>query len=170
RFKYALRLAIFAVISELPFDIGLMGGIYKPDHNNVFFTLLIGLLMIWLMETVKEKLNGEKQILAVIIYALTVAAACGTAYFIKSDYIHVGVLTIACFYVLRLKREWSTTAAVSCLTLLGSSLEAFAFADVFILKVYNGQRGRNLKFFFYIFYPAHLLLIGLIAHFCFKPV
>nr|MCR5451573.1 conjugal transfer protein TraX [Lachnospiraceae bacterium] len=47
RFKYALRLAIFAVISELPFDIGLMGGIYKPDHNNVFFTLLIGLLMIW---------------------------------------------------------------------------------------------------------------------------
>ena len=51
--KYALRLALFAVLSEVPFDLMYGGTWFYPVHQNVIWTLLLGLLGIHLMETVQ---------------------------------------------------------------------------------------------------------------------
>ena len=53
--KYALRLALFAVLSEVPFDLMYGGTWFYPVHQNVIWTLLLGLLGIHLMETVRKK-------------------------------------------------------------------------------------------------------------------
>lgn len=52
---YARNLAIFALISELPFDLGFSGKLVNREDQNVFFTLLIGLLVIWSLQVMGEK-------------------------------------------------------------------------------------------------------------------
>lgn len=52
---------------------------------------------------------------------------------------------------------------VFVLTLLASIIEAAAFLDMIPVYFYNGTRGKQMKYFFYIFYPAHLFLLAMIA-------
>ncbi|MBR1861071.1 MAG: hypothetical protein IJ796_04335 [Lachnospiraceae bacterium] len=59
RLKYFLRLIIFAFISEVPFDLAIFGTPFYPLYQNVYFTLAIGLAMIWGIDTFKERENGK---------------------------------------------------------------------------------------------------------------
>ena len=56
RAKYALRLFVFAIASELPFDMALWNSTWDMNHNNVFWTLLLGLLTIWALDVFGNKL------------------------------------------------------------------------------------------------------------------
>lgn len=58
--KYAVRLAVFALISEIPFDLALHGTAFYFHYQNVFFTLLIALLVLFGFRMVKEK-AGDRQ-------------------------------------------------------------------------------------------------------------
>ena len=62
RAKYAGRLFLFALISEVPFDLAFSRRMWDFSSNNVFFTLLFGLLVIWGVEGIKQKFatNGGK--------------------------------------------------------------------------------------------------------------
>ena len=53
--KYTLRLLLFALLSEIPFDLMYGGTWFYPVHQNVIWTLLLGILGIHLMETVRKK-------------------------------------------------------------------------------------------------------------------
>lgn len=53
--KYTLRLLLFALLSEVPFDLMYGGTWFYPVHQNVIWTLLLGILGIHLMETVRKK-------------------------------------------------------------------------------------------------------------------
>mgnify|MGYP002224886871 FL=1 len=53
--RYALRLLLFALLSEVPFDLMYGGTWFYPVHQNVIWTLLLGLLGVYLMETVRKK-------------------------------------------------------------------------------------------------------------------
>ena len=55
RKRYALRLATFALISELPFNVAIFGNWFVPQHQNVFWTLTIGVLMMTVLEYIDEK-------------------------------------------------------------------------------------------------------------------
>ena len=100
--KYAQRMLLFALLSEIPFDLMYGGTWFYPVHQNVIWTLLIGLLGIRAMEAVREKRK-------MWLYLLTCAAvtvlgvALGTVGMV--DYYGMGVLTVFVFYFLR-GREW----------------------------------------------------------------
>ena len=83
------RLGVFALLSEFPFDLALFGTAVDWGHQNVFFTLLIGLVVLCLME--KFETNPYAQIAAI-------AAGMGLAWLLKSDYSYHGVLLIAILY------------------------------------------------------------------------
>lgn len=160
RSKYFLRLFLFAWISEIPFDLAFSGAVFFPGYQNVFFTLSIGLLTIQGMSLCKERLSSPSARAGCNLAVL--AAGMLAAWLLKTDYGEVGVLTIALFYSLHETRVLATGAA--CLVLCLSNLIEFsACAAIPLVACYSGKRGISLKYAFYVFYPAHLLLLALVS-------
>ena len=92
--KYTLRLLLFALLSEIPFDLMYGGTWFYPVHQNVIWTLLIGLLGIRAMEAVREK--GKTWLYLLTCVAVTVLGfALGTLGMV--DYYGMGVLTVFVF-------------------------------------------------------------------------
>lgn len=156
--KYCLRLGIFAVISEIPFDLAFNHATFDPSYQNVFFTLLIGLLTVSALESIQKRYS--KKIGVPMIYsAAVIAAGAVLAWFFQTDYGEIGVICIVLFYLEHNKKTIAAATACICL-LFSSSLEITAFACVPLIRYYNGMRGISLKYVFYLFYPVHLLLLS----------
>lgn len=153
RKKYALRLLIFAVISEIPFNLAAQNQWLDSSSCNVFVTLLLGLLTIWAMDHFREKYYMQ------IPIALL---GCLIAYLVNSDYDYRGIILIVLLYIFRYNR--SMQAISGSIALYWEWQAIFAFIPI---CMYNGKRGRNIKYFFYVFYPAHLLLLYLIGQIIF---
>ena len=213
--KYAWRLLLFALISEIPFDFALcsqpltvtsagMRLAVEFGHQNVMFTLLFGLLALWLADAVgmglawlSGKVAGRRDFTAAgewVALALTCATVPAFAWAsneLDFDYHAFGVYLIGVLYVARRLPElvmrvirdphsrMVATQVLSCLLRLALVaiatyvychrlnyyLEMWCLAGVALLAFYNGKRGRGgafMKYFFYAFYPGHLLLLGLL--------
>lgn len=168
RAKYALRLFVFALISEIPFDMAFQERLFDISSNNVFFTLLIGLLTIWAYDEVKKR--GESRefglfsgVLRVILLAAVPFFGCALAYLLRTDYGAAGVVAIFIMYLFYERRQLGFGLMVLSLGVLSSSLEFAALLMLIPMKYYNGTRGRQMKYFFYWFYPVHLFLLSLIC-------
>lgn len=155
--KYAGRLLLFALISEIPFDLLFNGAILEFKSQNVFFTLAAGLAVIAGMKKVEEsQLDKWKTIL---LNLLLFGAGCLLTEVMATDYSYLGVMCITIIYVFSANRKTELIAgAASFWWELPVAPLAFL-----ILAMYKNQRGWKLKYFFYAFYPAHLLLLTLIA-------
>ena len=94
--KYILRMGIFALISEIPFDLALFHRVIYPGHQNVFFTLGLGLLAIWFIEHPIEHLEIPDN-----LYKFLVIVAAGLiAEFFNTDYGFTGVAVICVFFTI----------------------------------------------------------------------
>ncbi len=158
--RYALRLLIFGLISEIPYDLMVNSVVFWPFQQNVMFTLLLGLLGIHFVETKQNKLIG------VLLAALMVLV--GTVTFV--DYGGVGVLTVLVF---GLFRKWKPVQLVLLFLLhwfgiKGEQLmgwlpiQSLAVLSLPILWLYNGEKGPRTKWLqygSYWFYPVHMLLL-----------
>lgn len=157
KIKYAERLLLFAIISEIPFDLLFRGKILEFGYQNVFFTLFIGLVVIIGIECARERLGGRviPEILSVIVI---LGAGMAAAQLAKTDYAALGVLCIAVIYTYRQKKVWQIVAG--CLVFIWEPPALLAFIPI---GFYNGKRGWKLKYFFYLVYPVHLLLLYLVC-------
>lgn len=153
--RYMGRLGVFALISEIPYDLAFRGVPLEYAHQNVFFTLLIGIGMVVLLER-----NREWPVKAVILLL-----AMWLAVLIRSDYNFRGVLLIFVFYIFHESRWLAVTAGGLWNFLYQGVIQKYGVLSVLPLALYNGERGRKMKYFFYIFYPAHLLLLYGISRF-----
>ena len=152
--KYALRLGLFALISEIPFDLAFNEKILEASYQNVFFTLFIGLLVLIGLKYFEETLPPHISWLRFIV-ALT---GILLAMFLRTDYDAFGVMLIFLLYEFRSLPKLRCIAG-ALLMLFNSTTGCLAFL---LIWFYNGERGKQLpKYFFYAFYPAHLLLLFL---------
>ena len=167
-------MAAFALISEIPFDLAIWQNISKTmgtfpfyfGYQNVYFTLFLGLCALWCVNNVKIKSDKHiAQIISIILKTACVLALCGVSTYICSDYKYRGILFIVGFYVMRKNRVLQIVLFLLIYSLLYKTIPSiFIIFSSFILLLYNGKRGElNLKYFFYIFYPAHLFLIYMIT-------
>lgn len=167
RRKYAARLFVFALISEVPFDMALNQSVLELSYNNVFFTLFLGLLVIMAADWVMERFSSDNltsEIGRIILLVVIGIVGCVLAsYVISCDYGASGVIAIYIMYLLRNKRELGFALAVVSLGVFSGELELLALLMLIPLHFYNGTRGKQHKYFFYAFYPLHLLLLALIA-------
>lgn len=150
---YLLRLLIFAVLSEVPFDLMVRDSLFHFAGQNVFFTLLLGAMLICMFESAKPEL-----VKAIGMFAVLVAAGL-----LNVDY---GVLGVVLILVIYLLRSHPAAQAIVSYPLLTGGIAAFsAFLPI---NLYNGKRGfirgGFLKYCFYIFYPAHMLLLLLLRY------
>ncbi len=168
--KYELRLLLFAAISEIPFDLAFNGAVLEFSSQNVFFTLFLGLLMLDLMKQAKNKMYWE--ILILVAFVLI-------AELLQTDYSGGGVLLIWWFYQFRNRPLVKFIGLGAVSWIFFGLIECWSLLAVVPILLYNGERGFHgesglysgaanssgavlLKYLFYIFYPAHLLILHFI--------
>lgn len=171
--KYALRLGVFALISEIPFDLAVRGTVFAPTYNNVFFTLGIGLLLIWGVSYVEKfyefwqekKLDGFIGVLATLAAGglMTAVAVFLAEKVLYTDYGMGGVLAILALYLFRKNIYMAFTMAILVLVVCTGSNEILALIMLYPLSLYDGTRGKNIKYVFYAFYPVHLLVLAFLC-------
>ena len=156
--KYAIRLCLFAALSEIPFDLAFASKVLEFEYQNVFFTLAIGLFTIMAYKKVED--SAITNPLTKWFLQLAVAAAGGLmAELLRTDYGMLGVVVIVAFYALRSNRFFQIVAG--CILFMENITAWLAFVPVWF---YNGTRGLRVKWLFYVFYPAHLLILYGICH------
>ena len=183
--KYLNRLVIFAFVSQIPFSLafGEQTSIHSfsdflrffvgspSPHLNIFFTLAFGLLAIRIWDK------------GTFIFGKTLAVvALGIiSELLHTDYSMYGIIMILGFYIFR-HSKIKTFISQTCIYLLFSASEVIYYSYKFqvasmeliwfnqalsllaltFIFMYNGKKGMNLKYFFYAFYPVHLIVLSII--------
>lgn len=169
--RYAGRLLVFAVISEIPYDMAINLRLWARHDSNVFFTLLIGLLLLWGISYVEKfyVFWREKELdvfigtvcTGVLALLLMIPAFAIAQKGVCSDYGMAGVLAIVLMYLFRNYRLLGFGFAVMLLGILTSNTEYAALLMLYPVYYYDGTRGRDTwRYVFYGFYPVHLLVLG----------
>lgn len=158
---YCKRLALFALVSEIPFNLMIFSSPIFPFHQNVMLTLLLGLLAC--------RAWDRKQWWKVALLLLA-----GVVTF--PDYGVMGVTTVLMFHVFR---DWKWAQLLGLILInwfgfegqhliLGSfevPIQAFAIGAILPILLYNGEKGKGgrwLQYGSYVFYPLHMLILGLL--------
>lgn len=188
RLRYALRLLLFAVISQVPFALLFHhGDIF--GKLNVFFTLLLALLTVWATDALR------KNRITKYVSFLPTAAVFSLYYFglLTSDYGAKGILLAMVFYLfdrnfilnffgmlVSIYYKYVIALGFLLLNLIRGRdlsypapsrwelLQLFSLLSLVFIFLYNGKRGKlpespaakkAVQLGFYLFYPAHLLLL-----------
>lgn len=166
--KYFFRLLVLALISEVIYDYVFYGSFIYLEANNIFFTLALGLLTLWLLDksrTLVKKYFKEKIDLTIILpitYLLIIVVMGLIAELLSFSYGMLGILVISFFYLF--KKNFSLTVlSVSLSTLiLGDTMQYFSLLSLILIYFYNKKLGKKSKMFFYLYYPLHILVLGVI--------
>ena len=179
---YGLRLAIFAAISEVPYNLMVARAPSFPRNQNIMFTLFSGFLCIALVRAVREKWDN------VILNGITAVLSCMAAGWLGEnlgfDMGRIGPAMIMIFYIASGVRYTKLMQFV-CFSMLAVSAasdfimspvvggyryqmpaQTFAIIALLIIWCYNGERGPNslaLRRIFYLIYPVMCLTIALLS-------
>lgn len=186
--RYALRLLIFGIISEIPFNLMYASNIIYPFHQNVIFTLLFGLLTIKFIDNIKiqyKNHNWKKILLNILgisaISFLSIISFC--------DYGFYGVLMIACLYLFSKSKflQLISMIFINCILFKGFFIpitignytfefvtQGFAVFALPIMWLYNGKKSlrreasqktnKIVQYGSYIFYPAHMIILYILGN------
>jgi hypothetical protein len=165
--KYALRLFAFALLAQIPFSF------FIKNELNVLFTLLLGLLVLYLNDRLQNRL---------CFWGIAIAVAALTAF---CDWAYVGIPIILCYRMVESPFKsvcfpaiivWSSalfqlySVSIEGYSIIRYALPTLAYGligttlTIPLLLNYNGRRGFPLKYFFYAYYPLHLAAILLIRY------
>lgn len=185
--QYLLRLVLFSILSEIPYNLGLLGVWFNPARQNVFFTLAIGFFGMMILEGIYPRDRS--------FYVFGFLTPLVADIF-RADYGALGVLCILAFYLVA-KRilgmvplsdtdESPLPAGGSSISLASASLpwlllpcmvllpmagrashyiQAACLLAAPVMCLYSGKKGQGSKYFFYLFYPVHLLFLRATHHF-----
>lgn len=175
RARYARRLLVFALVSEVPFDLLAAGRPVYPLRQNVLWTFLIALGCMQLLEWAKSDPRPAARFV-VSAGAVLGGFLAGTAFMV--DYFGPGVWTVLAFYSFRGDgwrqrlgqllcllplNGWLLAGQTVLLDGLALPIQAFAVLALPFIWLYRGRQGphgRAVRWLFYGFYPAHLLVLA----------
>lgn len=180
--KYVLRLLIFAVITEIPFNLMVSNRVSYYPNQNVLWTFLISIGLIHLNELARKK---NKIWLTLITMVGTSVLGYFIGYITFVDYNGGGILMVLLFYFFRGRKWWCFLGQLAGLyyinvellqglyfevELFGHSFEivqqGFAILSLAFIWLYRGRQGKKSKafqYFCYAFYPAHMLILWLVS-------
>ncbi|MDY5576949.1 MAG: TraX family protein [Lachnospiraceae bacterium] len=176
--KYLARMGIFALLSEIPFNLAMAGTLIYSEHTNVFLTLFIGLLVMYFSEAA-YKTTGDQSMGMVFCIAGMICAGI-----LHTDYSYAGVMIIYIFYLSwrgRNSEDVKTRGLTTVLMLIMQTImflsfkgqiENYAIISLVFILLYTGKKSGRIwealhlnkidifmKYFFYLFYPLHLLVL-----------
>ena len=183
--KYIIRLLLFGIISQIPFSLFTYSYTGRFDLLNVYFTLAFGLLAVYLLDILPKKYKFIAVVFDIFLMII--------AEFLQTDYGWFGVCLIICIYLFYNDKKANISNSETSLTFFNNnllfSIVFFAlvvikysnyfvagsctmaivqilgtFFPIIFMLLYNGKKGHSMKYFFYVFYPLHLLIL-VIAHY-----
>lgn len=132
KLKYLLRLILFALISEIPYDLVLKGRVVDYNGQNTYFTLSISVFVLimweWAGKSAQKMRRSKVQrdvwwyiCVGACVWAQLAALilGCFTAYYLRTDYQYMGVLLIFTFYTLRDKPIYIKFVPIACVMFFG---------------------------------------------------
>ena len=149
--KYMLRLGVFALISEIPFDLMRRAVLFETSTQNIFFTLFLGVVMMYLV---------SKTNIVIIQYGI-VAFLILVCRFLHTDYSSTGLLIIIIFYIFRERKIEKLLIVGLVFIAIAGGIQIFAILALPLIALHSGEQGPKMKLFFYLFYPAHLFILYL---------
>lgn len=165
KLKYAVRLLVFAFISEIPYDWGFYGEVLYIEKQNVFFTLFLGLVSVITYDMLQKRKLGLLAFITTAVFGLAAAL-------LESDYGFMGVVVITLMGVFHSTKAGSrylgfTLASfLTCIAYIPPVGVYFIPPQIYAtlaavpISLYNGKKGIKInKYFFYIFYPMHILIL-----------
>lgn len=168
--KYILHLGLFAVLSEPIYDLAVAEKIFSIKQQNVLFTLLLGVITLAIIRKYKENIPCTIMITAI---------SSLLSFILHLDGWYYGILLIITFYVFHDRNVIKYTLVVAIMFLCGLDFSLKALIDPYfitaacsliIVNFYNGKRGIKLKYFFYAFYPVHLIVFYMLATYVVVPM
>lgn len=161
KLKYFLRMLIFAMLSQIPYNLAFGNTIFYTRRflpaflfGNIMWSFLLAIAMMYAMEFVSQKLKSNILKIGVNVIIMVLIAYLGNL--MSVDRGGWGILTIGLFYLCRQKYLYQ---AISGLFTLLPQQPILSYASLILLYFYNGRKGKSCKYFFYIFYPVHLLVL-----------
>ena len=178
--KYVLRLLVFALLSEIPFNLMMGSRIFYPIHQNVLWTFLLGIWMIHRIEKAKNAPLWRRILRAA--GSVCIGFLVGTLTMV--DYMGAGVLMVLTFYFFRGRKWWCFAGQLLALYYINAEIlsgfsyqlelfgreiwivrQSFAIFALIPIWLYRGRQGYHSKAFRWLcygFYPAHMLILALI--------
>lgn len=171
--KYKKRLFVFALISQIPFYLAFKNIVYL----NIFFTLFLGLYAInvydengsigtiWIMGILAQVINTDYGLYGVF-----------TIYFfykyhedfktMAKKQVFLNIIFVSVIFLITVLSPFNRgkDAAWILKAFVGTGMQAISLLSLFLIKSYNGQRGRSMKYLFYAFYPVHLMILWMIKN------
>ncbi|MGN0263179.1 MAG: TraX family protein [Oliverpabstia sp.] len=157
RKKYLLNLLIFGVISEVPFDMFTTASFFNMNWNNVMFTLAFVLITIWIIDILKERMQKLPKALWYFASFIIVIIMCIAAMYLSLDYEHHAILIGYFFYLFH-----DVPLLAIPFGYASMYTQPWALLGFGLTLTYNGKRGKQNKMLNYWFYPAHLLILGIL--------
>ncbi len=155
--NYFLSLLGFAVLSEVPYDLAMSDSFWDPSSQNALFSMVICLAMLYGLRMMEEKQGFQYRLMQILL----VIAGVLWCELLNLAFGLCEVLLVAVYYLLYDKRGVKV--------LLGCAISLMYVTAPFsgyLIWGYDGQQGwHENKYVFYLFYPVHLLVLGIIVHF-----
>lgn len=148
--RYALSVLVFAVISEVPYDLAMTEQVWNWSEQNSLWTVFIALVMLWLM----KRFQGSGTV-PLILGFLFVAAGCFWAIFLRCKFGAGFVLITAVLYLLREHR--GVSFGLGALVSLIYATAPLGFVPVAMCSGERQDMGKR-KYTFYVLYPAMFIL------------
>lgn len=178
--KYVKRLLLFALLSEIPFNLAMGSSIIYPFHQNVLWTFLMAIGLIhW-----NERAASGKRWHRILVGVVSIPIAYLSGILTMADFYQAGVLTVLVFYFFRGRKWPNLVGQLIALTyinlemlggygyefqILGRTFflarQGFALLALLPIWLYRGRQGyhtRAFQYACYLFYPVHLLILGLL--------
>ena len=154
RTKYLRTLIIFAIISEIPFDMFQSKVFINNRSQNIMWALALGLLSLMIEDKLKEKLKNHYVWLGISIIIVLINATIATL--LSFDYDYYSTIIIFILYLF-----YDNRLVASILSYFIIIKEVYSILGFAVINFYNGEKGKQNKIFNYLFYPVHLLIFGI---------
>ena len=163
--RYLRRMGIFALVSEAPFDLAFEGRL-NLTHQNIMLTFFLAIIALMLFDRIrgeKQEDTGKYSAGRTFLGVCAVLGMAVIALLVKADYTLFAVIAVFLFYVLRDSGQLIRTGAGVGFLAVTRTVGYYCTTGLSLipLLLYNGKKGKGLKWLFYAFYPGHLLILYL---------
>lgn len=162
KLKYFLRLLLFAVITQPIYDYA-----FNNRELNILFTFSLSFLLLSSLEFIKKIINKyskgiENYLYKTVFYSLTYILFVLFSIILNVDYQALGISLVFIFYLVPNLYLSFLLYLLAVIFLATNIIQFYSLLSFLFIYMYNGEKGKNIKYFFYLYYPLHLLILKML--------